>query len=478
MSTKIQNIAKNTSFFTLALVIQKVITFSYFTILARNLIPEDLGRYYLAMSFSLIFVTLIDFGQTTVITREVAKDSKKTQNYIATVMAIKIPLIILTSITVFVLVNLLNYPEFTKNLIYLSILLMIFDSLAATFFSVIRGFHNLFFESISSVATQLLIMIIGVSFLYAGYSIFYLMIAMIFGSMFRFFFSLGLLSFKWRFTIKPTFDFLAMKNLILLSLPFALYGIFLKIQSHIDTVLLSKLAGDFHVGIYQIAFKIVFALQFLPIAFIASLYPAFSTYWKDKNEQLSISFERAFSYLNILSLPITVGVFLIADKIILVFKPEYISAIPVMKVAILALPFLFLIYPTGALLNACDKQKINTRNMGITLCVSFLLNFILITRYNSLGASIAILLSNAFMLFISLFEVKKTINFRFQKMFIQFFKTLSAAILMGFSVWFFKPLMNIFAVVALSAFLYLFLILSMGITKKEEVFNILRTFKK
>ena len=61
MSVKISNIAKNTSYFTLALILQKVISFSYFTIIARALGPEDLGKYYFAIAFASVAIILTDF---------------------------------------------------------------------------------------------------------------------------------------------------------------------------------------------------------------------------------------------------------------------------------------------------------------------------------------------------------------------------------------------------------------------------------
>ena len=74
---KILNIAKNTSYFTLALIVQKIISFSYFTIIARNLLPDDLGKYYFAISFTTIFAIFIDLGLSNVLMREVPKIKEK-----------------------------------------------------------------------------------------------------------------------------------------------------------------------------------------------------------------------------------------------------------------------------------------------------------------------------------------------------------------------------------------------------------------
>ena len=75
MNNKISNLAKNTSFFTLALILQKIIAFVYFTLMARNLPPEDLGKFYLAISLTTMFSIFIDIGLSNVLVREVAKNS-------------------------------------------------------------------------------------------------------------------------------------------------------------------------------------------------------------------------------------------------------------------------------------------------------------------------------------------------------------------------------------------------------------------
>ncbi|OGF27640.1 hypothetical protein A2331_04485 [Candidatus Falkowbacteria bacterium RIFOXYB2_FULL_34_18] len=475
---KITNIARNTSYFTIALIIQKIITLAYFTFLARYLAPDNLGRYYLAISFSSIFITIVDLGQANILTREVAKAKEGAQRFINIIMAIKLPLIFGAGFLVFALANILHYPPLTRQLIYMSVALMIMDSLSTTFFAAIRGFHNLFWESISSVLTQLIVMILGIVFIYLGFGLKFLMLAMIIGAMFRFLLSSALLVFKWKINIKPVFNFVGIKSFMILTVPFAVFGIYQKLYTYLDTVMLSKLASDYHVGLYQIAFKIIFALQFLPMAFIASLYPAFADYWKNNKDQLLITFERGFNYLTIISVPITVGVMVITDKIMLLFKPEYLASISSLRIIILALPFLFLNFPIGALLNACDKQKVNTRNMGITLMFSIILNIILIPKFNVAGASITVFASNFFMFIIGMISVSKFIKIRPKKLFLPMMKVVLISILMGIFAWYWKIYINIFATILISALIYFMGIYFMGVIKKDDIKSILSSFAK
>ena len=67
--------------------------------------------------------------------------------------------------------------------------------------------------------------------------------------------------------------------MIAFALPFALAGIFTKVYSYIDTVLLSSFLGSKAVGYYSIPSKITFAFQFIPMAFSAALFPAMSKFF-------------------------------------------------------------------------------------------------------------------------------------------------------------------------------------------------------
>lgn len=475
---KINNIAKNTSYFTFALILQKVISFTYFTLIARALGPEDLGKYYFAISFTTIFAIFIDFGLANTITREVARDNKKAQELTSLVLAIKLPLVILVFGITVLLVNILGYDELTVNLVYLAGLCMVLDSLSLTFFSAIRGFHNLIYESITSVVFQFIVLIFGLYSLYADLGAAYLMGALVMASAYMSAYGAWLLHSKFNIKLKPLYDIKQLKSLILITVPFSFYAIFQKIYTHLDTVFLSVLAGNIYVGLYQIAFKIIFAIQFLPLAFVASLYPAFSSYWATNRLQLSLSFERAMSYLIIISLPVAVGIASIADKLIVVFKDDFSKSILPLQIIVLSLVFIFLNYPIGSLLNACDKQLVNTRIMGVTLLVSIVLNLALIPTMNVVGASITVVITNLLMFILGMREVPKIINYNSKKILIIFSKSFISSVVMGLFVVYYKEAIGIITLVAVSGVLYFGILYLLRGFQKEDILSILKSFKK
>ena len=478
MTEKITNIAKNTSYFTFALILQKIISFTYFTIIARALGPADLGKYYFAISFTTIFAIFIDLGLVNVLTREVAKTQDQAKKLLSSVLAIKIPLTIISTLAVIILVNLMGYSEVTRDLVYLSSICMILDSFTVTFFAVIRGFHNLFFESIASVVFQLIVLITGLFVLRLNLGLRFLMAALILASIYNFIYSALLVWRKWHLTLVPNFDVKLIKLIIKITLPFAIFAIFQRIYTNLDTVLLSVLAGDRYVGLYQVAFKIIFALQFLPLAFTASLYPAMSNYWASNRQQLVITFERAMNYLIIISLPIAVGIAVLADKVVLLFKSGYNQAILPLQINMFALLFMFVAYPVGSLLNACDRQKINTVNMAITLIVSIILNLLLIPRYQAVGASLTVAITNILMLILGMIIVPKIIKYRPIKIINVLLKSLSATLIMAIMAAYLKYFLNIFLVVIISGILYFLILFLLGGFKKEDIISIYRSFTK
>ncbi len=475
--TRINNIAKNTSYLTMALILQKIISFTYFTLLARYVGPASLGKYYFAISFTTIFAIFIDLGFANVLTREVAKDPKRSQTWLANILALKIPLTIFSLAAVFILINVLDFDSTTRTLVYISSISMVLDSFTSTFFAVIRGFHNLKFESISSVVFQLIVLTFGYSALLLGGGLIPAMFALALASSYNFIYSFAILRSKIKIVVRLAYDKYLIKEILIISWPFAVYAIFSRLYTYLDSIFLSVLAGDEQVGLYQVAFKIIFALQFLPMAFTASLYPAMSAYWQTNREQLIISFERAMNYLIIISLPIIVGAVVLADKIVLLFKTGYEGALLPLQISIISLFFIFLNFPIGSLLNACDKQRRNTWNMGIVLLASIALNLLLIPNFKAVGASITVLVTNALMFILGIVWVKKIIPYKAVRNIKQFFTVLLASVVMGLIIYLGKRYLNVFIVTIIGGFIYFLLLLVLGGFKKDDLMSIWNSIK-
>ena len=475
---KVENIAKNTSYLTLALILQKIISFTYFTLLARYVGPASLGKYYLAISFTTIFAIFIDLGFTNVLTREVAKDQAKAERWLGNILALKLPLALLALAAVFITINVLGYDSLTKTLVYISAISMVLDSFTTTFFGAVRGFHNLKYESISSVVFQLIVLIFGYTSLLLGGSLIPAMAALALASIYNFSYALIVIRKRLKLAVRVIFEKPLVKEILMISWPFATYAILQRLYTYLDSVLLSVLAGDVQVGLYQVAFKIIFALQFLPSAFTASLYPAMSAYWHGNRDQLLVSFERAMNYLIIISLPIIVGAIVLADKIILLFKTGYDGAILPLQIAIASLLFIFLNFPIGSLLNACDAQRKNTRNMAIVMIVSVVMNLALIPFWQAAGASLTVLATNFLMFILGIISVKKIVAYRLRKNLKAFLRVMAASLIMGLVILTGKSYLNIFIVTVLGGLVYFGALYLFGGFSRADIASVAKSFKR
>ena len=195
------SVAKNTSFFTIASVLQKLVSFVYFAIIARVVGVENTGIYFFAIAFTAIFVIISDFGLGTVFTREASRNTKKASKYLNNLFSTKIILGIFTYFLVVIAVNLLNYPELTKQMIYISGITMFFDNLHNIFYSFFRSRQNMFIESVGIVISQIITLVIGTLALLNKLPLYWLILAYTIPSSLNLVYVICVYTFKYKLKV-------------------------------------------------------------------------------------------------------------------------------------------------------------------------------------------------------------------------------------------------------------------------------------
>ncbi|MFA6228140.1 MAG: flippase [Patescibacteria group bacterium] len=473
-----RNLAKNTFFYSASLAAQKALSFLYFIILARSVGVADQGRFTFALSFTSIFAMFLDLGLTQVLIREVAKDREHSAKYLANILGYKLAASALVYLIIIVLVNILGYPQLTKSLVYISGFVMLLDSFSLSVYGALRGHQNLAYESLGVIINQSIVLIAGGGLLFFGAPLTWVMAVYILGSLTNFIWSAVNLRRKYQIPIAFSFDWLTIRQLVLISIPFALAGIFNRIFSAIDIVLLSKLANDYAVGIYSVAFKVAFALQFIALAFSASIYPAFANYFAHSQEKLSKLFVKSMYWLMFFSLPISIGVISIADKIIgPVFGNHYAASVLPLDILMLSLVFVFLCFPIGAMLNACDRQARNTIHLGVVAGFSFVANLILIPIWSYNGSAIANIASYALLFVLGITVVGQIIKYDWKFLIWSAAKMLLACLIMYLAVRLLKERVHFIVAIAGGIVTYLILAYILGLFRLRSFKELMKDFK-
>ncbi len=464
------SVTKNASFLTGASIIQKAISFVYFSLVARFLGVEQTGAYFFAITFTTIFSVLADAGLGPVLTREVAKDPKRMYELVPTVLRTKIILGIATYGCVFLAVNILNYSPLVRNLVYVSGITMVFDNLQTVFYSILRAHKNLFYEAMGVIGTQLLTLVIGTLALINHWPLVWLILAYAIPSFCNLFYVAAIVHKRFRIAFFQEFNQSVFKLLIKLAWPFAVASFIGRLYSYTDTVLISKLLSPQNLGWWGLANKIVTAFQFVPIALTASVYPSMSTWFVSDVKKVAELFEKSWRYLFFILLPIVAGIIVLAPPIIAaVYGPDFLPSVPVLRVLLAGILFAFLSLVTGATLNATGNQLTQTALLGGSLVFNIVLNIVLIPRFGIIGAAGAELVSNAGLWLVGLYLVKKKINISLSTIGRYFNQLFWPAVIMGMVVYWLSSRINFYFTIPVGALVYCILIFCTGAVKTRDL---------
>ncbi|MBU2236004.1 flippase [Patescibacteria group bacterium] len=473
-------IARNTTFLTGAFIFQKVLSFFYFAYISRQLGSESIGKYVWALSFAGIFALFIEFGLGPVLTREISRDYSKAREYLSSVLGIKIVFSLITVIALLISAYAIGRDALTMQIICIAVAIIVLDSFTFSFYSIFRAYQKLHFEAIGLTIYQTLIVASGVAGIVFGLSVKGVVLAVLIGSVFNFAYSLSLVVFKAKLRPRIRWNTKVVKLLLKIAIPFAIAGIFFKLNNEIDKVLLGILAGDKYVGWYSIASKFNMSLTFIPGAFATSFFPAMSRYYLTSKSELAHTFEKAMIYLMAVSLPIAAGSFVLADRIILkIYGPAFEASILAFQIIISGLVFVFLNYPVGNFLNACNKQKLNTINMGIATAVNIILNVVLIPRYTYIGASIAAVTSAVVLVSLGMPWVSKIAPYSKKLLLSKFAKLVFSSGAMGILLYLFRDSFSILLLMPIGMVIYFILIFAVRAVTIKDVTAVFRAvFRK
>jgi O-antigen/teichoic acid export membrane protein len=391
-----RRIAKNTGVLLTAQVLRHLIGFFYMMYTARYLGAAGFGILSFALAFTAIFSILTDFGLQPLTIREVARDKTLAPKYLANLSAMKIVLVIATFGLIAITINLLGYPQETIKVVYLVTLSIVLNSFTTMLYSIFQAYERMEYQSLGQIinaavmltgvilAMKLGLSVVGFALLYFLSSI--VCLAYSFFVLKMRFFSLFL---QWSHR-KVEIDWDFWKATAKEAIPFGLGMFFVIIFYWIDSVMLSVMKGDEVVGWYNVAYRMVLVLLFIPQTFIAAIYPAMSASYKTSVDSLQSSHEKSFKYLTIIGVPIAIGTTLLAQRLVLsVFGKSYTNSILPLQILVWSAVFIFMSITFGNLFNCLNRQSIVTKITGICVLVNVALNIILVPKFSLIGASIA-----------------------------------------------------------------------------------------
>jgi O-antigen/teichoic acid export membrane protein len=353
---------------------------------------DSFGQYSAVLAFVAAFTILSDLGLSPYAVRQFARwreesgGESKIRNLYANVLVIRLILSIVTVIIVTLAALVTGRPLIMVGAIVISALSLILYGVQGSSESVLTGYERLDIPSTAKVFNQLIFVVIGGVLLWLGFGYYGLIIASLIGAAaltyicWRSVKNLGINTGK----LTPT----SWGPLLKAALPFGIIGFALGLSYRFDTILLNIFRGDAETGYYNAAYNLIFSFIVISNALNVALYPSLARQSVSDPQRLPEIYSRSLRYLMIIALPITIGVFVLADQIVVfLYESAYLQTAPALKILIMVLPLMFVSEFLGYIVVIANQESRVARAIVISTALNISLNLLLVPRYGFIAAA-------------------------------------------------------------------------------------------
>lgn len=190
----------------------------------------------------------------------------------------------------------------------------------------------------------------------------------------------------------------------------------INIYVNLDSTMLGLISGNISVGYYTAAIKINKMVVPIVTSLGAVLLPRLSYYIKDNNrEMFDKCITKSVQYVLFIALPATVGLFMLAPEIILLFSgDEFLPAVTAMRIATPTILFLGISNLTGMqILIPLGKEKYLFYSVAIAAVTNFILNLFFIPIFSQNGAALSTTIVEGLVIIIQWYFIKDYLKGKF-----------------------------------------------------------------
>jgi len=161
----------------------------------------------------------------------------------------------------------------------------------------------------------------------------------------------------------------------------------------LNIVLLSKLATETDVGLYNAASQLMIPMGIFYQSVMVAAFPIMCRKFMAAKDGLQRVSNRLIELLMIVAIPGTIGLLMVAEPALefVYKKPGFVEAAGVVRITAFILILKALTFAFGHILLAGSRELTTLRIVIVNLIVNFVLGWILIVNFGLIGAAIAAL---------------------------------------------------------------------------------------
>jgi O-antigen/teichoic acid export membrane protein len=376
-------------------VVYKATTFVTYVLVARCLGAHQFGQLALAVALLFSWHKFALVGLKTLLTREVARNRELTLPYFIHASVIGLLASILGIAVVVPFVKLMNYSPDTAKVIFLAFIGLPPLVLSQICEGVFQGWERMHLIAYVNVPINLLRVVAVFAALKLGYGIQSVVISL---TALQF----AVMLLQWIVLVASMgmprigFGLRTAATMVRSSSVFLGIQATMAIQVSLVVTVLSKLGGETSVGLYAAASQLLvpFTLLFNNVAL--ALFPAMCRGYDLSVSHLAVVARRMMEGLMIIVLPGAVGLFMLAEPILMLIYQDahFLVSAGVLRIIVWLLLAVVLTTVMGQALWASQREKLSLRITVINTVVQFASSVVLIAGFGLLGAAASVLLTS------------------------------------------------------------------------------------
>ncbi len=388
MASTTRKIAHSTLLQFIGKIVSTVLALVFIAIITRHLGVANYGKYQTIMVFVGIFSIVADLGLYIYIVNEISRgiDRIKASRIMSNVFTLRIfTAAILLGISPLVA---MLFPYDGSIVLGIAIASMSMFFISAN--QVLIGIFQKEFKTGKVALGEIFGRIFQV--LFVGMAVYFdlglmaILWGVVLGSFVNFIYVF--FSAKKYVDIKIAFEFSFYKQVLKTTWPIALSIVLNMIYFKVDTIFLSVIKGDYEVGLYGEAYKILEVLIAFPAIFAGLITPLFAKYAYVNPEKFKTVLQKGFDTMFMLALPIVIGgVMFSQDIVVFVGGPAFIKSAPILSILVIAVAAIFIGNMFSNAVVSLKKQKQMLWSYAFVAVVAVILYSILIPKYSYIGAA-------------------------------------------------------------------------------------------
>lgn len=362
-------------------------------LIARKFGPADFGRLSLALSVVALFRVSADLGIDTVLIRQFSINKIPVSKLLSNGLVLKLGTgtagYIASALffwTVYSTMEALDLLFVLSTTIYTTLLINAFVS----YYQAKLRMADILASHVISAVVYVLLTLLGLSM---DWSLVALCLIMPVSELFNFY--LINRTYRKSFSLSFSFDRKMVRLLLSEGLPVALSNMMVVTYMRLDQLMLGWFKGETAVGEYAAAFRITEPFMLIFTSLSLSLYASLSEDFSDPQGKRGSTAFKVIGPTMIATLAIASLLSLLSKDLMSLISKAYFHSAEVLMILSWSILFKAVNAQLTAVINSRGLYKVITLTALANLLVNIALNLLLIPRYGTIGAAVAVLITES-----------------------------------------------------------------------------------